>query len=379
MKKIYYYFLIVIFVIPLFLFYLYPIRGVKEKSSIESRKLEKVPPFSLSKFSKGEFQDKLEKAISDQLLLSQTIRKSSKKSDNFVNNNLSKIFNLFDDECLKYIEYSKGYYTYGCSDYLIEKPNEELSFDYDNISKIFNSIDREKYIYFIEKDATINFNDMKGKDKVYNDIKKSFKADHYARFKINSFNEYKKYFYHTDHHWNYKGQYKGYSEIIRLLFGKKEKILKPINTVTYDIIFYGSADRKNQTELSTEKFTVYEYPELKYKVYINGKEKNYNNKQLYRDKKYSLKKYSNHYGLYYGSDYAEVIYDFNKPEKDNILIICTSFSNSIKDLIASHFNKTYYVDLRHYENFDVNKYIEEHNIDKVLLMGDIISFDGGVD
>ena len=57
MKKIYYYFLIVIFVLPLFLFYLYPLRGVKEKSLIESRKLEKVPTFTFSKFFKGEYQD----------------------------------------------------------------------------------------------------------------------------------------------------------------------------------------------------------------------------------------------------------------------------------------------------------------------------------
>ena len=379
MKKIYYYFLIVIFVLPLFLFYLYPLRGVKEKSLIESRKLEKVPTFTFSKFFKGEYQDELEKAISDQLLLSQTLRKNNKRFDNFTNHNLSKAFNIKDDECLKYIEYSKGYYTYGCSEYLIEKPNEELSFNYDKISKMFNSINRKKYVYFIEKDRSVNFNDMNGKEKVYKDIKKAFKADRYARFKLESFDEYKKYFYQTDHHWNYKGQYKGYTEIIRLLLGKKEKVYKPINTVTYDIIFYGSADRKNQTELSKEKFTVYEYPELKYKVYVDGKEKNYNNKQLYRDKKYNLKKYFNHYASYYGGDYAEVIYDFNKPDKDNILIISTSYSNSIKDLIASHFNKTYYVDIRHYENFDVNKYIEEHDIDKVLLMGDINSFVGGVD
>ena len=41
------------------------------------------------------------------------------------------------------------------------------------------------------------------------------------------------------------------------------------------------------------------------------------------------------------------------------------------------FNKTYYIDLRKNENFDANKYIEEHSIDKVLIMGDIYSFTGG--
>jgi hypothetical protein len=58
-------------------------------------------------------------------------------------------------------------------------------------------------------------------------------------------------------------------------------------------------------------------------------------------------------------------------------VLCTSYSNAIKDLVASHFNKTYYVDTRHYKDFDVNEYIEENDIDMVLMMGDIASFVGG--
>ena len=47
--------------------------------------------------------------------------------------------------------------------------------------------------------------------------------------------------------------------------------------------------------------------------------------------------YSNHYGLYYGEDYAQVIYEFDNPEAENLLVLSTSWSNPINELIASHY------------------------------------------
>ena len=63
--------------------------------------------------------------------------------------------------------------------------------------------------------------------------------------------------------------------------------------------------------------------------------------------------------------------------KRNLLIIGDSYTNAINKLIATHFNKTYDVDLRHYketfnEEFIINEYIEENDIDKVLI---IVNYD----
>ena len=99
--------------------------------------------------------------------------------------------------------------------------------------------------------------------------------------------------------------------------------------------------------------------------------------EQYYQGNYNKKEYINHYAKYYGDDYAEVIFDFSNPNKQNLLVLCTSYSNAIKQLLASHFNKTYYIDLRHNKDFKVNEYIEENDIDKVLLLGDIYSFIGG--
>ncbi len=84
-KKIYKIILIVMFFMPTMLIFIVPIRGEKEISKLESRKLEKIPDFSFSSFFDGSFQDKLEKSITDQMLLSQTIKVNIKKLKNNIN------------------------------------------------------------------------------------------------------------------------------------------------------------------------------------------------------------------------------------------------------------------------------------------------------
>lgn len=70
-----------------------------------------------------------------------------------------------------------------------------------------------------------------------------------------------------------------------------------------------------------------------------------------------------------------MVFDFNKPKKTNLLILGSSYTNPINKLIASHFNKTYVVDLRHYawakgEDFNIKEYLKDNKIDKVLIISD---------
>ena len=102
----------------------------------------------------------------------------------------------------------------------------------------------------------------------------------------------------------------------------------------------------------------------------------YGKQEEYFDKIYdNNNKYINHYGEFYGYDYGEIIYDFNQLQKENLLIIASSFSNPINSLLASNFNKTYIIDLRHYKNytgydFDIKEYIDKNNIQKTLIIMD---------
>ena len=98
----------------------------------------------------------------------------------------------------------------------------------------------------------------------------------------------------------------------------------------------------------------------------------YGNEKEYLRQEFSKEKFANHYALYYGDDYGEVIIEGNSGKR-NLLIIGDSYTNSVNKLIGTHFNKTYDVDLRHYkeafnEDFDIKTYIEKNDIDKVLII-----------
>ena len=78
-------------------------------------------------------------------------------------------------------------------------------------------------------------------------------------------------------------------------------------------------------------------------------------------------------------DYGEIVYDTGRPERENLLILCNSYGCSVRELVGCHFNKTYVVDLREYmtqtgKSMKIHEYIEEHDIDKVLILGDVSYF-----
>lgn len=58
------------------------------------------------------------------------------------------------------------------------------------------------------------------------------------------------------------------------------------------------------------------------------------------------------------------------------MIIGESYDNAILKLISTHYNKTFSIDLRHYERqfgkkFNYLEYIKKNNINKTLLIGNI--------
>ena len=114
----------------------------------------------------------------------------------------------------------------------------------------------------------------------------NFKCD---GLKISSYDQYKDYFYETDHHWNYKGSYQGYKDIINLLL-PGEEIIKPMETKTFDTYYYGSNARTTSIFTNKEKFTVYNFDIPKNTVYINGSKSTYGNKDMYYENRYSKEK-----------------------------------------------------------------------------------------
>ena len=75
------------------------------------------------------------------------------------------------------------------------------------------------------------------------------------------------------------------------------------------------------------------------------------------------------YDLYFGDNNFIRTFSFNNEDKPDILIFGDSFINTNMLWIASHFNNTYIIDLRtREESFSLNDFINEHDIDAVLIM-----------
>lgn len=273
-------------------------------------------------------------------------------------------------------------YSLGDSDWLIErwtqkyKPDNTLT-QAKSFTKVTSAIKSVKsYVYLINSSRTMNLDDLTAEPAVWTIIKENYPNSTIDSLQIDSLDTYKKYFYKTDHHWNYYCSYLGYKQIIHMLLGEDEPVLEPVETVEFPIMFNGSYNKRLGRKDSDQHFTVYRfnYPEMT--VRINGKKKKaYGRQETYLGGKYSKKKLTNHYEEFYGGDEGIVEFCTDRPEKENIIIFCNSFSNAVKMLIASHFNHTYFVDLRHYqdhmgEKFNTSKSIKSWKVTKVMLLGD---------
>lgn len=337
----------------------------------ENRTANIIPTFSLSGFKEKTYQNNYEKAYADQIPLASKMKIGIKT----INLSAQKIYYSF----LRKNEYHKlkgSVYLYNnnlvYTKYNFDKISKSLENKANNINSVADSLnDVDFYLYYIEKDTDINFEDntkLNAYEYIKSNLSNKIKSD---KFAINNFEGFQEYFYKTDHHWNYKGSYKGYVEIVKLL-----GIDNPLNykeEVCLKSVMSGSkAGSIGGAKIFKEIFCAYTYDLPEHKTYINGKEQNYGSyKSVLKNEPETIS-----YGIYYGWDNGLLEFDYNIPGKDNLLIIGESYDNAINELLASHFNKTYNIDLRAYEkdmkkSFDIYEFIKDKKIDKVLLVGNI--------
>lgn len=367
----------IVFIICIFLYLcsgcMLTVLGVKDINNYENRTAYKLPKIGLNAILDKTYQDNTEFAFSDQTLLSSTI----KKGYNFVSNSItSELSNfIFKNNCdNKYINLGNSMVTFGCDNNLVYYPSyisynpEEYEKRIENINHIIGNTDIPLYIYYVEKDTDINFETGEKSD-IYNYLSEHINTNNFYKFEINSFDEFNDYFYKTDHHWNHKGSYKAYQELVKIL--TSEEGLEPIDEVCLNDNFSGSkASYSGASLLYKEQFCAYVFEDNEIDVYIDDEVSSYGDMNYYLEN--PLNKVT--YASFYGGDYGEIIFDNKHLNKDNILIIGESYDNAVLNLLANHFNKTFSIDLRHYERqkdkeFNYLEYIRQNNIDKVLLIG----------
>ncbi len=344
----------------------------RDISLIENRNLYKFKKFRIVDYVNGSYQTSLENALLDQVLYSEEIKR-------FMNNKLSFSNKLKNKECKdSYVALGEDLYKYNCEDYIVNKSaiykeyKEEKWFK--DTSEVYSYLNNnfDMYYYFVTTSANFDFTNNKMGIDVPSLINKYWMGNYSLDYlKINSYNDFKKYFYKTDHHWNYEGSYRGYTDIAKMM--NKTDILIPIDEIKFNFNFYGTRSRVLSLYNIEESFTVYKYNLPNYKSYINGVEKKYGYEEDYFNGNYNTDKLEKHYHKFYGYDRGETILDAINEETENLLILSNSYSHPVNKLLASHFDKTYIIDLRHYEDennkkFDIIQYTKEHNINKVLIL-----------
>lgn len=298
-----------------------------------------------------------------------------------------------EETVLTYRSLGKGLYRLGNTGYIVEHPTDYIR-DPHMMNNIKQNIKQyntyipateniNKYLYFVESSRSADISsDLSGENEVFCSIRDQLVDTTVATLALDDYTQYIDWFYRTDHHWNYKGSYKAYCDLIDMLFGPEENKIEPIETVTFDELpFNGSYHSKLGYTKSSELFTVYRFPDfVPYTTTTNGyPDKSYGNYARYFAGKYAKLTVYNHYGAFYGGDKGELILQTNRPELKRLLIFSNSYSNAVTLPLLQHYDAIYSIDTRFYKGkngnqFDVQKYIHQNEIDDVLILGDVHFF-----
>lgn len=283
---------------------------------------------------------------------------------------------------------AQNVFLYGDQGYQVEyrydiedKFRDKISDYVNDYNEFLSGDDANVYFYFVTNSRSIDFTTDPSKfNDVYAELCRCLTCvDHSACLSIDSFDTYMRLFYQTDHHWNHVGSQQGYEDIVKLLLGDEEAPYQPIEEVVFNAVYNGSYVQRSGLRNSTENFAAYRYELPPVKVTVDGKKKTIGRQAQYFDGKYSKNELAPHFATFYGGDLGEIVYDTGMTDRENLLILCNSYGCSVRDLICHHFNKTYVVDMREYmgqtkQSMKIRQYLKEHQIDKVLILGDISYF-----
>ena len=340
---------------------------------MENRYANKYDSISLKKYVNGTLQDNIENTLSDQVILSSRL----KKGNNYIKGlSLKKYVDLY------FKRHDLDYLNAG--DVNFYGP-ENLVYYYRDLNNISQYLDKKienynsfasknkdvnVYLYYIEKDTDINFKTGKKVD-IFEYIQKRLNNIKASKFEIDNFEDFKEYFYKTDHHWNYKGSYKAYNEVLDLM--NISNPVKFVDEICLNKSFSGSkASASVFNKIMKDDFCAYKFNFSNLDITVNG-EKNGAQTEFFNnttDLKIT-------YGNFYGWDDGEVIFKNNNSDsKNNLLVIGESYDNAILKLLAEKYNTTISIDLRNYKyymqkDFDFQYYKEKYNINKVLFIGNV--------
>ncbi len=380
------------------------IRAVTTDETIDLVELEnrfgnEFPEFEDSLWLSGEWQSMVTKALNDHLPYAVDTKTLFFKLRNGVLYEAQKRMYNFTDY---YVHFRNDIYLYGEEPNLLYRPRPLTEVQRANMRVITSGINREArrhpdvgfYVYYVTRDFDIRF------DIGYDAHKYDTLVAQLQLPKAHIFQQFKHYFYRTDHHWQCFGSYRGYRDVFALLrlAEQGEQINRPVKVPDAGL---GIDDEKrvmdeegNQAVLvsrfhheskarstgTPKKFNgymyAYQFHYVPMQITRDGESYQYGDDEKYLHNKEVWIEDGIRYGLMYGDDVGELIFDTGRRERPNILVMGESYDNAVLKLLAGHYNQLHSIDLRHYETqkgyaFNMSEYIHKNDISTVLFLGNI--------
>lgn len=238
--------------------------------------------------------------------------------------------------------------------------------------------DIEFYMYYIEKETDVDFQTGERSgifEYLYDNI--NIPEENKRCFMVDSFEDFDKWFYKTDHHWAAEGSYRGYVQVLDMLCPGDTPLEIKGSTVIGTMT--GSKATGSEAERYKDTVSVYEMDYPGVTVLQNGAKGHEYGRQLAYVKhvKEGGSLYTKAiYRSVYGPDNGETVIINENSDGGSILILGESYDNALMLPLSNHFNTIYNVDLRNYKTqtgktFDFDSYVREHGITRVLLIGSL--------
>lgn len=252
--------------------------------------------------------------------------------------------------------------------YVLSKYNQdELETRLSEQVRFYNEI-KEKYpdvdlgLYIPLRYESFAFSNINNANTLVNEFtEKLDKNIKYNLFTVSNINDYKKYYYQTDHHYNSYGAEVAYNNILNM-FGI-ENNLKLTHKEVYRP-YYGSMAKSTLLKIKSDTLTAID---IKNNLKVNITDENF--KPL--EKKDKNNPFYDYYVGYFNGMYDEIIYENDTNFGRNLLLIGDSYSWQIDYLLANNFDKTYVINTKYGKwinnDLDLSNYIKENNITHILF------------
>lgn len=191
-------------------------------------------------------------------------------------------------------------------------------------------------------------------------------ADHYKVISRSvSYDDFKRQWFRTDHHWNMFGAYDAYLDIVEQA-DIQGAPLGIESTIEYDApVFYGSFARRGLKASYQDHIVDFGFSEpLSLSVDMKGSDgtiESLVHQALYSAGEWNKNKFANRYAEYFHGDYSYFEIHNEKPQADSdLLILSDSYSNCMERLLASHFRTTYVIDPPRSNSFSLGTFLHDH-------------------